>query len=175
MSLLRTIAYLFTPQKYSDGDVLQNHFLREGDTAWWVVPVDYWPLPQPRIINLENNYWGTTDTALLDQWIYDGNDNEDVDIFIDYLPLADGPVQTESTTWGAVKSLVPRCDEVRWSRGKENGSPEIVVKCRAGNRRPYERSILSRPSRFRAPHGEPAPRHQYAVPGEVNGQRLSQR
>jgi len=87
------------------GDVSQNHFLREGDTAWWVRTSTYWPLPEPRIINLENNYWGTTDTALLDQWIYDGNDNENVDIFIDYLPLADGPVLTESTTWGAVKSL----------------------------------------------------------------------
>ena len=88
-----------------NSDIRDNHFLREGDTAWWVWMVDYYPLPEPRIIDLENNYWGTTDTALLDQWILDGNDNENVDIFIDYLPLADGPVQTESTTWGAVKSL----------------------------------------------------------------------
>jgi hypothetical protein len=87
------------------GDVSQNHFLRESSTSWWINTSTYWPLPNPRIINLENNYWGTTDAALLDQWIYDGNDDEDVDIFIDYLPLADGPVQTESTTWGAVKSL----------------------------------------------------------------------
>jgi hypothetical protein len=88
-----------------NSDIRDNHFLREGDSAWWVWMVDYYPLPEPRIIDLEHNYWGTTDTALLDQWILDGNDNEDTDIFIDYLPLADGPVQTERTTWGAVKSL----------------------------------------------------------------------
>ncbi len=87
------------------GEISQNHFLRASDTAWWVSTGDYYPLTEPRIINLENNYWGTTDTALIDQWIYDGNDNENVDVFIDYLPLADGPVQTESTTWGAVKTL----------------------------------------------------------------------
>ncbi len=87
------------------GDISQNHFLRASETAWWVSTGDYYPLTEPRIINLENNYWGTTDTALIDQWIYDGNDNENVDVFIDYLPLADGPVQTESTTWGAVKTL----------------------------------------------------------------------
>jgi hypothetical protein len=95
---------LFTAEVL-DGDVSQNHFLRETDTTWWVRTSTYWPLPNPRIIKLENNYWGTTDTALLGQWIYDGNDNPDVDIFMDYLPLADGPVQTESTTWGAVKAL----------------------------------------------------------------------
>jgi hypothetical protein len=28
-----------------------------------------------------------------------------VTLFVDFLPIADGPVQTERTTWGAVKSL----------------------------------------------------------------------
>jgi parallel beta-helix repeat protein len=87
------------------GDVSNNHFFRVGDTAYWVFVEDYYPLTIPRTVNLENNYWGTTDTALLDQWIYDGNDNEDVDIYVDYRPMLDGPVPTESTTWGAVKSM----------------------------------------------------------------------
>jgi len=88
-----------------EGEIRDNHFLREGNSAWWVFTEDYYPLVVPFTINLEHNYWGTTDTALLDEWIYDGNDNEDVDLYVDYLPLADGPVRTESTTWGAVKSL----------------------------------------------------------------------
>jgi hypothetical protein len=91
--------------RIQSGEIRDNHFIREEENSWWVFTEDYFPLPEPLIINLEHNYWGTTDTALLDQWIYDGNDNEDVDLFVDYLPLADGPVQTESTTWGAVKSL----------------------------------------------------------------------
>jgi len=87
------------------GEIRDNHFLREGDDAWWIRTSTYYPLPEPHTIDLGNNYWGTTDTDLLDQWIYDGNDDEDVDVYIDYLPLADGPVRTESVTWGAVKSL----------------------------------------------------------------------
>jgi hypothetical protein len=86
-------------------DISNNHFFRTSDTAWWVYTADYYPLSEPRIIHLENNYWGTTDTALLDQYIFDGNDDPDVDIFVDYLPLADGPVPTSPATWGAVKSL----------------------------------------------------------------------
>ncbi len=86
------------------GEISDNHFLREGDQAWWVWTADYYPITIPRIINLENNYWGTTDTALLDQWIFDGNDDDDVDIYIDYLPLADGPIPTEPTTWSTVKA-----------------------------------------------------------------------
>ena len=85
--------------------IRENHFLRTSDTAWWVYTTDYYPIGEPYSINLENNYWGTTDTALLDQWIYDGNDDDNVDLFVDYLPLANGPVRTEGATWGAVKSL----------------------------------------------------------------------
>jgi hypothetical protein len=96
---------LWMDARITAGEISGNHFLRGDDDTWWVHTPTIYPLTDPRNINLENNYWGTTDTALLDQWIYDGNDNEEVDIFIDYLPLADGPVQTESTTWGALKSL----------------------------------------------------------------------
>ncbi len=87
------------------GEVSRNHFLRSSEDAFWVWTATYYPLSEPRIIRLEDNYWGTTDTALLDQFIYDGNDDPDVDIYVDYLPLADGPVTTEGATWGKVKSL----------------------------------------------------------------------
>jgi len=56
-------------------------------------------------MDFTNNYWGTTDPEYISQWIYDGNDDSDVGMFVVFEPMADGPVQTESTTWGAVKAL----------------------------------------------------------------------
>jgi hypothetical protein len=93
------------PDSIGNTDIRANHFLRTSDTAWWVHTSFYHNSSNPYYIHLENNYWGTNDTALLDQWIYDGNDNDDIDLYVDYLPLADGPVQSEITTWGALKSL----------------------------------------------------------------------
>ena len=96
---------LYFNARVASGEVSDNHFLRVGDTAYWVWVEDYFPVTNPYTINLENNYWGTTDTALLDRWIYDGYDDEDVHVWIDYQPMLDAPVQTQSATWGAVKSL----------------------------------------------------------------------
>ncbi len=90
--------------RIESGSISNNHFLRTDDSSWWVY-VGHYQLSEPWILDLSNNYWGTTDTALLDQFIYDGNDDPYTDIYVNYLPLADGPVATETTTWGAVKSL----------------------------------------------------------------------
>ena len=74
---------------YETGEICQNHFLRASDTAWWLSTWTNHQLQEPFIVDLGDNYWGTTDTELLDQWIYDGNDDEDVDLYINYLPLAE--------------------------------------------------------------------------------------
>ncbi len=56
--------------------------------------------PPMRVHHLENNYWGTDDVdaiyALIENCPY---------MQVDIEPIADGPVQTETATWGAVKSL----------------------------------------------------------------------
>jgi len=55
--------------------------------------------------DLSNNYWGTTDTELIDEWIYDWNDDQTIHGIIEYLPLADGPVSTEEMSLDSVKAL----------------------------------------------------------------------
>lgn len=42
-------------------------------------------------MNATENYWGTLDTDIIDQNIYDGNDNIRVKNYIDYLPILTAP------------------------------------------------------------------------------------
>ena len=56
--------------------------------------------------DLSGNYWGTTDTTQLDEWIYDRNDDEVVNfVYVDYLPIAEVPIKTESMSFGSFKAL----------------------------------------------------------------------
>ncbi len=80
-----------------------NHFSR-GEGAWFVKTNTYYPYG-PVTVDMSGNWWGTTDLEELAEWTYDGNDNSNVWIFINYLPLADEPVSTESTTLGGLKAL----------------------------------------------------------------------
>ncbi len=80
-----------------------NHFFR-GEGAWFVKTNDYYPYG-PYTVDMSENWWGTTDIAELDEWIYDGNDNDLVWMTVDYLPLADGPVPTTSTSLDGLKAM----------------------------------------------------------------------
>ncbi len=80
-----------------------NHFLR-GEGAWFVKTNDYYPYG-PYVVDMSANWWGTTDTDELDEWIYDGNDNDLVWMTVNYLPLADGPVSTKSVTLDGIKAM----------------------------------------------------------------------
>ena len=78
-----------------------NHIFHDGELAvmlrWFfneLVPQD-----------LTNNYWGTTDADSIAMWIQDINDDSSIHSAANYLPIADGPVPTESTSWGAVKAM----------------------------------------------------------------------
>jgi hypothetical protein len=51
------------------------------------------------------NYWGSTDPEVVAGWIKDQNDDPTNFSIVTYLPLADGPVATESVNWGSVKSM----------------------------------------------------------------------
>jgi hypothetical protein len=89
-------------------DFHQNHIINGGGTsvaALW----ERGSLIEPVVVDLTENYWGTDDPAQIAEWIFDYNDydppNPGCWVIIDFEPFADQPVQTESTTWGAVKSL----------------------------------------------------------------------
>jgi hypothetical protein len=59
----------------------------------------------PVLLDLSGNYWGTTSTDLIDSMITDGVDDPLVHCTVQYLPIANGPVPTESTSWGDLKAL----------------------------------------------------------------------
>ena len=82
-----------------------NHIFR-GDEATdlYVRTSDDWSFGDVHL-DFTNNYWGTTDPEEISQWIFDGHDSDDVSIYVDFLPLADGPVHTESTTFDGLKAM----------------------------------------------------------------------
>lgn len=66
-------------------------------------------LQQPYDLDLTGNYWGSDDGAQIATWIEDYNDHHPMEsgyyVVVRYAPFEDQPVQTEQTSWGAVKSL----------------------------------------------------------------------
>jgi hypothetical protein len=80
-----------------------NHILQIDDGMWVYVTPNY--DGPPLHFDLTNNYWGTTDPEEISAGIYDAFDDDSRHIYIDFEPMADGPVSTESTTWGQLKAL----------------------------------------------------------------------
>jgi Right handed beta helix region len=61
--------------------------------------------PPIRTQDFTGNYWGTTDTAQIDAWIHDLNDQPIGNyILVDYTPLAEQPIPVESTSFGELKA-----------------------------------------------------------------------
>lgn len=87
-----------------------NHLIR-GGVAWgpneggfFVKTADHWPYETAHV-DLSHNYWGTTDLNEIATYIVDGNDLENVSLYIDYEPIADGPVQTQKLSLDSVKAF----------------------------------------------------------------------
>ncbi|RKZ12971.1 hypothetical protein DRQ53_14010 [bacterium] len=77
-----------------------NHILNAGG---WSVRAYSGPEPIKHF-DLSGNYWGTTTTAQLDDWIYDHNDRESYWSIVDYLPLEGMPIPTEESSMGRLKA-----------------------------------------------------------------------
>jgi hypothetical protein len=78
-----------------------NHILNSGGFSV-LAGLSSQPVP-PR--DFEGNYWGTTDTDQIDEWILDENDEDGPGFgLVDYLPLAESPIRSESTSFGELKS-----------------------------------------------------------------------
>ena len=55
--------------------------------------------------DLTNNYWGTTDQAMIQSWIIDSHDDFNIYATVLYTPFAGQSVPAETTTWGDLKAL----------------------------------------------------------------------
>ena len=80
-----------------------NHILSyPGSFGVWIA--SNYPGPD-LVVDLSNNYWGTIDPEEVAASIYDGNDDPDIHLFVDFLPMADGPVSVERTTLDGIKAM----------------------------------------------------------------------
>lgn len=77
------------------------HILKEGDYAVLLEGYTGDLLEH----DLTNNYWGTTDTELIAEWIWDGNDDPEIHSVVNFQPIAGGEVPVELRTWSTVKGL----------------------------------------------------------------------
>ncbi len=80
-----------------------NHFLK-GDSDYTIV-LRVFPSPFQGSVDLRNNYWGTDDPELVAQWIYDGADDPDLAIEVQYMPFSAEPMPTEPSTLGGFRSM----------------------------------------------------------------------
>jgi hypothetical protein len=81
-----------------------SHLIRSGEAAYAVLQ-SYNPDQGTWFWDLSDNWWGTTDTAEISEWIRDGNDDPSVSAFVVYEPFYGGPVSNEDMSWGGVKAL----------------------------------------------------------------------
>ena len=68
-----------------------NHILRNGS---YYVKCEGFPLPPDLLIDLSENYWGTSDPEFISSWIWDGNDNSSIHAFVVYEPFCKDPIVT---------------------------------------------------------------------------------
>ena len=72
----------------------------------YVVEVCCYPVGTPATIDMSNNYWGEhSNAAALDSLIYDGNDDPNIHVFVNYEPIRTESVPTEQKSLGGLKSL----------------------------------------------------------------------
>lgn len=87
---------------YGLGIFRNNHIIQTGSD--YLVYSPYHPSFH-QDIDMSGNWWGTTDTDVIDAGIYDCHDDPMSYHCVIYLPLADGPVPTEARSWSEVKGM----------------------------------------------------------------------
>lgn len=82
--------------------VHNTHILKNGPLA-----INSWNHELLGLVthDMTGNYWGTTNPDLVAGWIWDQNDDPANFSIVNYLPMANGEVPTENSTWGSVKAM----------------------------------------------------------------------
>jgi hypothetical protein len=85
--------------------VTENHFFRaDSSEALFVQTNPNWDFYELHV-DFTNNYWGTIDPDEISQYIQDGHDFPESTLYIDFLPIANGPVSTDEATLGGIKAM----------------------------------------------------------------------
>ncbi len=84
--------------------VQNSHILSSGLPSEMIVNCSYY-LSGSAVIDLKNNYWGTTDVEEIAARIWDGNDDPALKVVVEFEPIATDEVPTEKTSHGSFKAL----------------------------------------------------------------------
>lgn len=83
-------------------DFRDNHLLAGGSGQAFVA---YYDTGTPRILDIENNWWGTDDPAQIAALIHDSVDDPTLVLTVDFEPFLGGAVATRTRSWSEVKRL----------------------------------------------------------------------
>jgi len=95
--VLRIVSPLFTPLTCRG-----NHFLQHNGQGWFIFTTYS---GDPVHLDVTENWWGTMDVEYIAEHIWDGNNDPQLQLFFDFVPIAGGPVPVEKQTWTQVKGL----------------------------------------------------------------------
>lgn len=92
--------YLITQAEF---DLHNNQILPGGSFS--VLLGDYPGAGSPAVLDFSENYWGTSDPDSVASLIWDGNDDPAIHAVVDFEPLLNAPIATESKSMSQLKAL----------------------------------------------------------------------
>ena len=99
------VASTFRLEEGAEVSLHNNHiFFDTGYSIWIRGGTGYVDGPDV-FLNFQDNYWGTTNVDSIAASIFDGNDEPTYNAYVNFLPIADGPVPTESRSFGSIKAM----------------------------------------------------------------------
>jgi len=82
-----------------------NHILNAGG---WSVDATGGQFPN-KTQDFSGNFWGTADSNQIKAWIFDANDNPNLNhTHVDFTPFADQPIPSDDKSFGALKAIFSR-------------------------------------------------------------------
>lgn len=86
---------------FRSGAVITDSHLSTG--AQYAVECVPYSQAEPWTADLRNNWWGVSDAESIDALIYDGNDDPEIGVIVQYFPFRDEQVSNEAMNWGDLK------------------------------------------------------------------------
>ncbi len=91
---------------YSSMDITESHIIR--DQGYAVKLYCNYPQGYSLPLDLSGNYWGTSNASLIEDWIWDGNDDPGMPVTVQYKPFYGQPVSNENMSFGEIKAMFRR-------------------------------------------------------------------
>jgi len=86
---------------YRSGAVINDSHLSTG--GQYAVECAPYSQAESWTADLRNNWWGVSDAESIDALIYDGNDDPEIGVIVQYFPFRDEQVSNEAMSWGDLK------------------------------------------------------------------------